>query len=765
MLGKIKSSRLAIIHVLFLLILLMLAVMFSGSQNPIRIMLQQNVFDQFNRIHPREPTREVVIVDIDEKSLELIGQWNWPRNVMADLTKSLSDKGAKVIAFDGVFAEADRNSPHFLYKDSSPEQIKMFPDNIQNDGVLINYDDLFAQEIKKSKIFVTAFTYGRSDREQTKPKNKNRVLARSDVKSVFLRDAAFFDAAAINLPEFSKAAAGNGSFMAKPDDDGILRRAGMIFTNGKQLYPSLSLEALRVALLGRKGTLKIAKVPEEERGMIDTNYRIIVGDKIIPVESDGILHVYYRNFCNKDDVTNNSNICPVADYVPAYKFLDKKYDKEAQRAVKGKIVLIGASAEGLKDLRSTALRPYRPGVEVHANVIEQVLNDEYLLRPAITRGAEAVFILVAGLFFIIASPFVGVLVSVALCAAIIGSAIFGAYMAYVEHGLLIDPVYPSLAVLTIFVVSTILSYARAEARRKQVRNAFGMYVAGEVMRDLERNPEKLRLGGENRDLTVMFTDIRKFTSISEGLSPEELIALMNEFLTSMTDIVMNHKGTVDKYIGDAMMSFWNAPRDVENHERAACKAALKMQSALEPVNDKIRKRAIKNGKEPILLSAGIGINTGACAVGNMGSKQRFAYSALGDAVNLSSRLEGQTKAYGIDIMIGENTYEEVKNLACLELDIIRVIGKEQPVIIYGLFGDEEFSGDTKFIKWRDLHNKMLEQYRAKAFDKASDIADKCINIAGARYHDLYQMYKIRMAELKNSELPENWDGTIDADSK
>ncbi len=765
MLGKIKSSRLAIIHVLFLLVLLILAVMFSGSQNSIRVMLQQNVFDEFNRMHPREPTREVVIVDIDEKSLELIGQWNWPRNIMADLTKSLSEKGAKVIAFDGVFAERDRNSPHILYRDTPAEQIKAFPDNIQNDGVLINYDDLFAREIKKSKIFVTAFTYGRSDRGQTNPKNKNRVLARSDVKSVFLKDAAYFDAAAVNLPEFSKAAAGNGSFMAKPDNDGILRRVAMIFTNGKQLYPSLSLEALRVAMLGRKGTVKLAKVPEDERGMIDTNYRIIVGDKIIPVESDGILYVYCRNFCNKDDVAQKPDICPVADYISAYKFLDDKFSKEAQRAVKGKIVLIGASAEGLKDLRSTALQPFRPGVEVHANVIEQVLNDEYLLRPAITRGAEAVFILAAGLFFIIASPFIGVLVSVALCFAIIGSAVFGAYMAYVEHGLLIDPVYPSLAVLTIFVVSTILSYARAEARRKQIRNAFGMYVAGEVMRDLERNPEKLRLGGENRELTVMFTDIRKFTSISEGMSPEELIALMNEFLTSMTDIVMSHEGTVDKYIGDAMMSFWNAPRDVKNHERAACMAALKMQSALEPVNEKIRKRAIKKGKEPILLSAGIGINTGECAVGNMGSKQRFAYSALGDAVNLSSRLEGQTKYYCIDIMIGENTYNEVKDLAALELDLIRVVGKEQPVRIYGLFGDEEFARDAKFIKWRDLHNKMLEQYRAMAFDKASELADKCSKLAGESYHDLYQMYKIRMSALSQQDLPENWDGVIDADGK
>ncbi len=765
MFKNIKTSRWAVIHVLFLLSLLILAVLLSGSQNPVRMTLQRSVFDNFNHMHPRTSTREVVIVDVDEKSLELIGQWNWPRDVMADLTKSLSEKGAKVIAFDGVFAEPDRTSPHILYKDTPSDQIAQFPNAVQTDGVFLNYDDLFAQEIKKSKIFVTAFTYGRSDRAQTQPLNKNRLVARSDVKSVFLENASRFKAAAVNLPILSKAAAGNGSFMAKPDDDGILRRVGMVFTNGKHLYPSLSLEALRVALLGRKEAVKLAKVPEDERGEIDTNYRILIGDKAIPVESDGILYVRYRHFCNHDDVRLNPLVCSAPDYIPAYKFLIDEYSKEAEDAVKGKVVLIGASAEGLKDLRSTALSPFRPGVEVHANVIEQILSDDYLLRPSVMRGAEAIFIMVAGAFFIIVSPFIGILVSVALCITIISVAFFGAYYAYVEHGLLVDSVYPSLAVMTIFIVSTILSYARAEARRKQIRNAFGMYVAGDVMRDLEQNPEKLKLGGENRDLTVMFTDIRKFTTISEGLSPEELILLMNEFLTSMTDIVMQHQGTVDKYIGDAMMSFWNAPRDIENHEREACLAALAMQTALEPVNEKIRIRAQEEGKDAVLLNAGIGINSGSCAVGNMGSKQRFAYSALGDPVNLSSRLEGQTKFYGINILVGEATYKAADDYAMIELDMIKLVGKKELARIYGLFGDHDYAKQEQFINWKSTHQKMMDCYRSQSFDEALNLADECKSIAGESYVALYDMYITRMNALKSQDLPQSWDGSIEAEGK
>lgn len=759
---SLKPTRWTVIHYALLMILLGAAVMFSDSVHPLRVKLKNDVFDQFNAIHMRNPSGKVIIVDIDEKSLEQLGQWPWPRNVMADLTQKLTEKGAKVIAFDGVFAEEDRSSPHKFFASLPPEEITKLPERFTRDGTLRNYDQDFAAAIKNSKILVTAFTYGRADRAQTRPHDKKRILAKSDVKQVFTNRAASFDAAAINLPIFSNAAAGNGSFMAKPDRDGILRRVALIFTDGEILYPSLSLEALRVALLGRKGVIKIIQTPHEERGDIDTAYRIMVGEKHIPIEDDAILYVHYRNFCTQAETLANPQTCPSADYIPAHTLLNADMDEQTTRAVKNKIVLIGASAEGLKDLRSTALNPYRPGVEVHANVIEQILESNYLLRPDVTRGAEALFILGAGLTFILVSPFIGILVSLSLCTVLILTAFATAYIVYVDYGLLMDPVYPSLAVLTIFITSVILSYIRAEMRRKQIRNAFGMYVASDVVRDLERNPEKLKLGGETRELTVIFTDIRKFTTISEGLSAEELINLMNDFLTKMTDIVMEHHGTVDKYIGDAMMAFWNAPLDVKNHENEACLAALKMQSALDPINNRILHEAQKEEREPTLLKAGIGINTGTCAVGNMGSKQRFAYSALGDAVNIASRLEGQTKYYNVPILVGQSTYEKADHLAFIEVDKIKVVGRAQPLRLYALCGDEKTLQSPEFQKWKQKHTDFLVAYRDQKFDAALQRCTDAKNSGPSDYNDLYDMYEKRILKMIETQIPEGWDGTFTA---
>lgn len=739
-----------------------MSVAYSGSTHRIRVDLQNSVFDQFNILNPRPATGKVVIVDIDEASLEKLGQWPWPRNIMSKLTESLAEKGAKVIAFDGVFSEEDRASPHYFLKTlSEEERSKYFDGNIDE---VVNFDAIFADTIKQSKVFVTAFTYGRKDRTRNKPVHKNRILARNDVKQVFLEHASYFDAAAVNLEAFAKNAAGNGSFMARPDADGVLRRVGTVFSDGEKLYPSLSVEALRVGILGRKGSVRLADVPEDKKKTIDTNYRLLIGEHSVPIEKDGILYVRYRHFCNKMDLELRPE-CDRADYISAHKFLDPEFESEARAFVKDKYVLIGASAEGLKDLRSTALRPFRPGVEVHANVMEQILAGEYLLRPLIIQGVEASFIFAAGLVFILLAPLVGVIVSVVMCMTIIAVAVFGAYTLYLEHGVLVDPVYPSLSVFVIFVASLILSYARAEMRRKQIRNAFGMYVAKGVMRDLERNPDKLVLGGENRNLTVMFTDIRRFTSISEGLKPEELINLMNEFLTEMTDIVMQHHGTVDKYIGDAMMAFWNAPGEVENHERQACLAALKMQTALEPINQRILEKAKGQNKEPVLLKAGIGINTGECAVGNMGSKQRFAYSALGDAVNVAARLEGQTKAYSISILIGEKTADVVEDLAILELDRIKVVGKNKAQRIFGLVGDSDYAQQDSFKAWRDCHQSFLKAYNNQKFDDAISHAKQCQSLCPDDIKNLYNVYQARIGVLKIQKLPSDWDGVYVAVEK
>ena len=337
--------------------------------------------------------------------------------------------------------------------------------------------------------------------------------------------------------------------------------------------------------------------------------------------------------------------------------------------------------------------------------------------------------------------------------------------AYTQYNLLLDPFYPSLSVFAIFIVSVLLTYLRVEYERRQVRSAFGLYISPDFMQELTKNPDKLRLGGEIRDLTVLFSDIRSFTTISEGLTPRALIQLMNDFLTPMSDVVMQNRGTIDKYMGDAMMAFWNAPLDDAQHARNACNAALQMQKALEKVNDAIKEKALKEGKEPLLLSAGIGINTGPCAVGNMGSKQRFAYSALGDTVNLASRLEGQTKNYGVEVLIGEQTWKSVPDMATLEADLIKVKGKDNAERIFVLLGGEEIAGQAAFQELKQLHEKMINAYREKRFDQALALIAECRQNSDYNLTQLYDVYEERIKELLSQDLDDNWDGVYVATSK
>ncbi|MEM7650852.1 MAG: adenylate/guanylate cyclase domain-containing protein [Pseudomonadota bacterium] len=674
----------------------MSAIYYSGSQQRWRQEMQALVFDELNAIYPRTPSGEVVIVDIDDDSLMKIGQWPWPRTDVAALVTNLTDLGARVIAFDGVLAEPDRSSPRFV-TENLPEE-ERFETLAQEIQSLPDHDEILAQAIKESEIFVSGFTYGTYSQVPRKPRIIKPMLIKKSDKEEFIEHAERFEKAAVFLPNLEKASAGNGSFMAKPDLDGILRRTGMIFNDGEKLYPSLSLEAIRVAQSDKKLLTKIVRNPNKNEQTIDTNFRIRIGEHSIPVEHDGLVWLHYRKFEGDD-------------YVPAYKIINPEHHTQIQELVQDKIVLVGSSAEGLKDLRSTALEPFQPGVEIHANIIEQILQNDYLLRPDITIVAEATYILFAGLVMIIFAPFINALLLAFVCFSLIGVAFLGSATAYIDHGVLIDPFYPSLSVFLIFIVSTLLTYLRVESERKQVRSAFGMYVSPDVMRDLEKNPENLQLGGENKPLSVMFTDIRQFTNISEGLTPAELIHLMNDFLTAMSDIVLEYGGTIDKYMGDAMMAFWNAPKDVEDHARQACRAALKMQKALEPINDRLGERAEAHGTEALFLQTGIGVNTGACAVGNMGSHQRFAYSALGDAVNLASRLEGQTKSYGVNILIGEETNEQVADMATLEMDLLRVKGKAYPVRVYALLGDEELGKAPDFKTFKEAHDEMLKAYK------------------------------------------------------
>jgi adenylate cyclase len=740
------------IHFVLLFALLMASVYHSGSNARWRMEMQSLVFDTLNQLYPRDSSGQVIIIDIDDDSLLKLGQWPWPRTVVAQLVEKLTASGAKVIAFDGVLAEPDRSSPHYILENLPKEdRFKAVEAEI---ATLPDHDDILAQAITKSGIFVSGFTYGSYTQQPRPPYLTKAILIKNADKKEFLEHSESFDKTANFLPVLEQAAAGNGSFMAKPDFDGILRRTGMIFNDGKELFPSMSLAAMRVAQNNKKLVTKIGRIPDQDKAPIDTDYRIVLGDYAVPVGSDGLLWVYYRRF---DEQGN--------DYLSAFKLLDPAYDQQTSALIKDKYVLIGSSAEGLKDLRSTALEPFQPGVEIHANVIEQILQNKYLLRPDITVVAEASFILFSGLLMILLAPFIHVLWLGALCFAGIGAAFIGSASAYVDHGLLLDPFYPSLSVFVIFMVSTLLTYLRVESEKKQVRSAFGLYISPDFMRELTKNPDKLKLGGEIRELSVMFSDIRNFTTICEGLSPEEIIQLMNDFLTPMSDLVMHNRGTIDKYMGDAMMAFWNAPLDDADHARHACITALGMQAALAPINEGVRKKAEALGRPAILLNAGIGINTGPSAVGNMGSKQRFAYSTLGDSVNLASRLEGQTKAYGVNILIGESTRQQAMDFATLEMDLIRVKGKTKPVHVFALFGDEALARKDEFKKLKSDHETLIGLYQTGKFTEAQAVLKECKKQTVVDLDVAYTLYKDRLNKLVKNPPEGEWDGVFEAKTK
>lgn len=760
------------LHAVLLFSLLLLLLVFSGSEHSLRQRLQLITFDAFNILHQRPAADLVTIVDVDEASLKTVGQWPWPRTVMADLVSNLNGLGAKVIGFDMVFAEADRTSPAFF-----AEQLKQSDHNVDARLVdriqsMSDHDTVFSEQIKSAGNVVTGFTGARLQETLRMPQNKVAILLPRGDELPFYLNSHKPSGVLANLTSFSQAAAGNGSFIATPDIDGIMRNASLFISfpnpdlralyeeyapdiagQKSKLYPMLALDVARVY---GGGFYKVKA--NNNNGWFDLPYNLEVGrNYTIPVDASTQMRIHYRDIDRENE------------YISAYQVLDPQYHQSIRDSVQDKIIMVGTSAEGLRDIRSTPLGIFIPGVEVHVNVIEQIIQGHYLIRTLSMIDVEGVYMLAFGLFIILFTANLGVFFMGAWVAALIALGFFGAFLAYKDYGLLFDPAYPAIVLSAIYFMTVILNYIRIEADRKQVKQAFGLYIAPSFLSELSKNPDKLKLGGESKDLTILFSDIRNFTSISENLTPEELIQLMNEFLTPMSDLVMSNRGTIDKYMGDAMMAFWNAPLDDDDHARHACQAALQMQDALIPINKGVVEKALEDGREPILLKAGIGINTGPCSVGNMGSRQRFAYSALGDAVNLASRLEGQTKLYGASILAGEQTAILVPDFAFLELDIIQVKGKEKPERIYALLGDEDLKQAHHFVTLETMHTKMIEAYRGQDFKTAREAIKDCLTqiegYSALHLDEYYQMMQKRIASLSRKNLPEDWDGVFVATTK
>jgi len=669
--------------------------------------------DFYQWLQPRQTAAPVVtIVDIDEESQKELGQWPWPRSLIAEMVRQATRLGAVAIAFDAVFPEPDRMSPAGIARllpnlePALAERLDALPSN----------DQVLAEALRSSRTVLgqSGFERPKSGQEQAL---KTAPLA--EIGGDPRPHLVSFPGLVRNIGELEQAAHGLGLMTLNPEPDGIVRRVPAVARIGRNLFPTLSIELLRVATGGSAMAIKT-----EPHGIKS----VVVGGVEIPTDRKGRLWVH---FAPHDPARYVSAKELIAGAAPAERF-------------RGRLVLVGTSAIGLRDIKATPLLTSMPGVEVHAQLLETILAKSYLLRPNNAIGAELVVTGLLGLLLIVFVPNWGPLRSLA-AGFIAAAALAGAaWYLYAEHRQLYDVVYPAAATLLIYGILAYLNYIREAAAKRQVRSAFSRYISPALVDRLADHPEQLKLGGETRELTLLFCDIRGFTTISEQYDAEGLTQLINRFLTPMTEIILENQGTIDKYMGDAIMAFWNAPMDDPEHAEHACRTALKMIPRLTELNLEWRAEAEAEGETYLPINIGIGLNTGRCVVGNMGSEQRFDYSVLGDDVNLASRLEGQTKTYGVDIIIGENTQRLVPDLATLELDVVKVKGKTKPSRIYALLGDEALAQAPEFQALVALNQSMLEGFRRSETESVRALIEECRGLADGKLKGFYDYCAVRI---------------------
>ncbi len=735
-------------QVIFSSLVLVIAVMLRYGDPEILEDMRLKSFDLFQKIEPREyqpvPVR---FVDIDDESLEKIGQWPWPRTRMAELVDSLNEAGAATIVLDILFSEPDRTSPAQIVdlwpKTPETESLR------QSVASLPDHDEALAAAIDRAKNVVTGFILTEAAGGPA-PTLKAGFAIAGDHPRKFVPA---FSGAIVSLPAIEAAGQGTGSFNAVPERDGIIRRAPLLISYAGTVYPTLAVEALRVAqgaasyLVKASGASGEIALGNRETGI--THVR--VGGLTIPTDANGRIWLYDAGSVPERRVS-------------AWKIFSGEYDPAS---IRGNIVYVGTSAAGLLDEHATPLHPAMPGVEIQVQLTEQILLQEYLQRPDWAKGAEIVFLIALGLVLIVASLKLGAVSCAALTAVIIGGAGAASWYGFSAHGFLIDPVYPAITGMMVYSGSSLMGFVRSESERRQIRDAFSHYMSPALVERLARDPSQLRLGGETREMTLLFCDIRGFTSISEKLDAEQLTRLVNRFLTPMTDATLAHGGTIDKYMGDAMMAFWNAPLDDPDHALHAVQTALEMRRRLVLLNDELEREAEEQGTEFMPLKVGIGLNTGLCSVGNMGSEQRFDYSALGDEVNLASRLEGQTKFYGVDTIMSSRTHGQAEGFTTIELDRIRAVGKTVPVTIHALLGDNTLAEDADVRAALVSQDAMLRAYRRQEWDRAGERLGEVRELMDghAGLGQYLALFEQRIAAFRRESPGPDWDGVYIATSK
>lgn len=685
----------------------------------------------------------IVIVDLDEKSLAEVGRWPWGRDKMASMVDRLfTQYGVAILGFDVVFAEPDESSGLRVLEQLAQQRLKhdpAFQASLAEVRSSLDYDALFANALQGRPV-VLGYHFSNQEHAANAGALPPPVLTAEAFagRNMSITRWSGFGA---NLPAFQKAAASAGHFVPLLDSDGVSRRVPMLVEYQGGQYEALSLAMVRV-LLGN-GELVPGFVNEGGKnysGLEWLDIKTPRGVLRVPVDEYAGALVPFRGYQGS------------FRYVSAVDVLNGRVDKEV---LAGRIVLIGTTTPGLLDLRSSPVGAAYPGVEVHANMIAGLLDASIKVKPAYMMGAEMTMLVLIGVLMILLLPRLSPIRATLLALVMLTTVVGIGYLTW-SMGLVLPLASSLWLVLGLYAFNMAWGFFVETRTKRQFADLFGQYVPPELVDEMARDPERYSMEGRNAELTVLFSDVRSFTTLSEGLDPKELTELMNTYLGAMTAVVRNRRGTLDKYIGDAIMAFWGAPVSDAEHARNAVVAAMEMQTALRGLDDAFRARGWP------VLHIGVGVNTGTMTVGDMGSPVRKSYTVMGDAVNLASRLEGLTKQYGVGILVGEDTKKSLSDMVFREVDRVQVKGKELSVGIFEPLGLASQISGTRHEELK-LWQQALKAYRGQQWDRADTLL---INLRRSSPDCLlYEVYEKRVAHLRQNPPGEGWDGVTKFESK
>ena len=707
--------------------------------------VEDELFDQYQRWSPRpyDPQTPVRVIDIDETSLDRFGQWPWPRNHLAEMVRRLAGAQVGAVGFDILFEEADRTSPI-----PSIEAWGRFGDMTIDLDVanLPDHDDLFGAALATWPTVLSVAGLPEDRETEFKPKAGVSVVGDTPINALVT-----FQSTSGNVPQLAAGASGIGFISLSDVKSRIVREVPLVLATDGRIAPAMSMEILRVAQGADGYVLKSTGSQGNEIAAQARPISLRVGALEVPLGDRGQIVVRYAG-----DQPER--------IIPAWKILDgESIDPTLAAELAGRLIVVGTSVSGLFDLVETPLDDRLPGMIVHAEILEQVIAGTYLRHPDWALGAERLALVIFGVLATVLGALQRPALTLVGAVILIGAASGASWWAFKTQDLLLGPLFPIAAALMVYISLTGLGIFLKEQERRAVRHQFAHFIPGELINQIAENPdEQLTPSGASRDLSVMFIDVRKFSTLTENMTPETVVGFVNDFLTPLSDMILDRRGTIDKFIGDAIMAFWNAPTREEDHAGLAVEALLAMPGVLDQINQGFAARGLPE------ISAGAGVNTGPCSVGFMGSRRRLGYTGIGDAVNLAARLEGQTKAYGVMNCIGDATAQAVQGrYAMVEIDVVAVKGRSQPEPIHTVLGHKPMLDDPGFQSFAATLAEARAAYTSQHWDRAEEAFRALHNSAPAGLDPrvLAATYQDRILEMREIPPGPDWDGVHIARTK